>query len=218
MKKYVLLGTAAVLVVFSIFFGPELLNLYRLQRYVAVSAEKYEADGGAWPHLTDECFICHGVKGNAADQGYPSLVAQPARYLEIQLQNFASEQRRNQNMGPLAMAMSNNQIKYFADYFSREVPLPNRFFVAAPPLRDRGEHLVGAGNCAACHGARLMGHEQFPRLAGQGYDYLLAQFDEFASGARSEPTGVMKSISMGLSSDDRRAIATYLASLTPKGQ
>ncbi|MBU9456796.1 c-type cytochrome [Burkholderia multivorans] len=217
MKKYVALGIAAMLGLVFVLCGPELLNLYRLQRYVTVSSQQYETDGGAWPHLTDECFICHGVRGNAANQDYPSLAGQPARYLETQLRNFAGEQRRNPNMGPLAIAMSNDQIKYFADYFSREAPVANRYFVASPALREKGERLAAASHCTACHGAELMGHDQFPRLAGQGYDYLVTQLDAFASGLRSEPTGVMKSISSDLSSDDRRAVATYLASLPPSG-
>jgi cytochrome c553 len=60
-----------------------------------------------------------------------------------------------------------------------------------------------------------MGHDQFPRLAGQGYDYLMAQFRAFASDARTEPTGMMKSISTRTSPADLKAIANYLASLEP---
>jgi cytochrome c553 len=199
-----------------IFFGPDLLGLYQLQRFITASAQAYEADGGPWPHLSDTCMGCHGVKGNSLHQGYPSLAGQPAPYLETQLHNFASGARRNPNMGPLAMTMNDTQIHSLADYFSRVAPAANRYFTADPQLRAKGQQLVTANNCTACHGAHLMGHEQFPRLAGQGYDYLLAQFDGFASGTRSEPTGVMKSIATSFSAEDRKAIASYLANLEPK--
>ncbi|TDN69484.1 c-type cytochrome [Paraburkholderia sp. BL10I2N1] len=216
MKKYLLIGIPLVIVLLLAVFGSDLLGLYRLQGHITTSTAAYLADGGPWPHVTDTCTVCHGVKGNSLHQGYPSLAGQPAPYLETQLHNFASEARRNPNMGPLAMTMSDPQIKSLAEYFAGATPVANRYFKPDQQLREKGQHLVAAGNCVACHGSQLMGHEQFPRLAGQGYDYLLAQFDEFASGTRSEPTGVMKSLSQGFSSEDRKAIASYLASLDPK--
>ena len=220
MKKRIVIGVAAIAAIAAVgalaFFGPDLLGLYRLDRFVDASAKAYEADGGPWPHVNDTCFICHGAKGNSLHQGYPSLAGQPATYLETQLHNFASGARRNPNMGPLSMTMDNAQIKDLADYFSKVPPVANHYFKPDAQLRAKGEQLVAGGNCASCHGAQLMGHDQFPRLAGQGYDYLVAQFDAFASGTRSEPTGMMKRIADGASPEDRKAIATYLASIEPK--
>lgn len=217
MKKLIVISVAAVTAAVAlVVFGPDLLDLYRLDHFIDASAKAYEADGGTWPHVNDTCFMCHGVKGNSLHQGYPSLAGQPAAYLEAQLHNFASGARRDPNMGPLSMTMDNAQIKNLADYFSKVTPIENRYFKPDPQLRVKGLQLVEAGNCAACHGAQLMGHDQFPRLAGQGYDYILAQFDAFASGSRSEPTGMMKRIAEGASPEDRKAIASYLASLEPK--
>lgn len=217
MKKLILTSICVIAAaVLAVLFGPDLLDLYRLDRYVGASTEAYQADGGPWPHVSDVCFGCHGVKGNSLHQGYPSLAGQPAVYLQTQLRNFASGARSNPNMGPLSMTMGDAQIQDLADYFSRATPVANHYFKPDPLLRGKGEQLVVTGNCAACHGARLMGHDQFPRLAGQGYDYILAQFDAFASGARSEATGVMKNIAQRTSPEDRKAIASYLASLEPK--
>ncbi|MCO5397536.1 c-type cytochrome [Ralstonia soli] len=216
MKKLILAGVAAVVAVLLVVFGPDLLALYRLDRYIDASAAAYQADGGPWPHVTDVCFGCHGDKGNSLHQGYPSLAGQPAAYLQTQLHNFASGARSNPNMGPLAMTMGDAQIKDLAGYFSRATPVANHYFKPDPQLRVKGLQLVEAGNCAACHGAQLMGHDQFPRLAGQGYDYILAQFDAFAAGTRSEPTGMMKRIAESASPEDRKAMANYLASLEPK--
>ncbi|KWF66524.1 cytochrome C [Burkholderia multivorans] len=218
MKKRIVLALSIVIVLLLVVFGPDLLGLYRLDKFVTSSSAAYRVERGTWPHLIDECFGCHGVKGNSANQHYPSLAGQPAAYLETQLHNLAGGQRSSPNMAPLAMTMSDQEVRFYAGYFSRLTPAENRYFVADPQLKERGRLLATAGNCAACHGARLMGHDQFPRLSGQGYDYLVAQFDAFASGRRSEPTGVMKSISVGLSPEDRKAVATYLASLVPGGQ
>lgn len=217
MKKFIVISIAAITVgVALVVFGPDLLDFYRLNRFIDTSATAYQADGGPWPHANDTCFICHGDKGNSLHQGYPSLAGQPAAYLETQLHNFASGARRDPNMGPLAMTLPDAQIKDLADYFSKVAPIENRYFKPDPQQRDKGQQLVTGANCAACHGAQLMGHDRFPRLAGQSYDYILAQFNAFASGSRSDPTGMMKRIAEGASPEDRKAIATYLASLEPK--
>lgn len=215
MKKLIILAIAAVVVLLLIVLGPDLLDLYRLQRFVDTSSAAAQADGGTWPRLTDVCTGCHGDKGSAQAQGYPSLAAQPVPYLVAQLHNFASGQRANPNMGPLAMTMSEAEITQLAGYFSKQPAQDNRSFVPDAPLRQKGQGLVAAGTCTACHGEHLTGHDQFPRLAGQSYDYLVRQFEAFAAGTRSEPSGTMKRISDAASPDDRKAIASYLASLAP---
>ena len=218
MKKFLLIGlasVAAIVVVLLFAFGPGLLKLHRLQTYVAAAAEADEADGGPWPRLTDTCIGCHGVKGASQNQGYPSLAGQPASYVAAQLHNFASGQRANPTMRPLAMTLSEGEIKGLADYFARQSANENLPFKPDSGLRARGQQLVAAGGCAGCHGDQFMGQGQVPRLAGQGYDYILTQFDAFATGTRIEPTGTMKRISDGASPDERKAMATYLASFTP---
>lgn len=217
MKKRILLGAAgAIIAGLLAWLGPDLLGLYRLDRYISASAAAYETNSGPWPHVTDACIGCHGVRGNSMHQGYPSLASQPAPYVAAQLQKFASGERHNPTMGPLAMTMSETEINHLADHFARQLAVANRTFTPDAVLRERGRQLVASGNCIACHGGQLMGRDQFPRLAGQGYDYLLAQFDAFADGTRGDPTGMMKRIAMAASAQDRKAMASYLASLAPQ--
>lgn len=217
MTKRILLGAAgAIIAGLLAWLGPDLLGLYRLDRYISASAAAYETNSGPWPHVTDACIGCHGVRGNSMHQGYPSLASQPAPYVAAQLQKFASGERHNPTMGPLAMTMSETEINHLADHFARQLAVANRTFTPDAVLRERGRQLVASGNCIACHGGQLMGRDQFPRLAGQGYDYLLAQFDAFADGTRGDPTGMMKRIAMAASAQDRKAMASYLASLAPQ--
>lgn len=215
MKKYVLSGTAVIVGLLLVLFGPDLLGLYRLQQFVAASDEAYRADKGAWPNPLDACAGCHGYTGNSLHQGYPSLAGQPAPYLAAQLRNFASGERPNPNMGPLAKTMSEAEIELFAEHFAAKPATANRYFTPDPELREKGGKLVAASGCAACHGDGLMGQDQFPRLAGQGYDYLLKQLNAFAAGTRSEPSGMMKALAANLSPDERLAMANYLAALAP---
>lgn len=216
MAKRLLIATSVIVAVLLVMFGSELVGLYRLTNFVLASDAAYRAAGGPWPHLTDECTVCHGDKGRSLNQGYPSLAGQPAPYLATQLHNFAHGARANPNMAPLAMTFSEKDIKQLAAYFAKQQASDRTFFAPDPKLRERGSRLVASTGCAACHGDDLMGHDQFPRLSGQGYDYLVEQLDAFATGTRVESSGTMKQLASAASPADRRAMAAYLASLAPQ--
>ncbi|KVN24042.1 cytochrome C [Burkholderia pyrrocinia] len=218
MKKRILLAVAAIVAVVLAIYGPGLLDLYRLQRFVTASAQADQADGGPWPRLIDACLACHGVNGNSLHQGYPSLAAQPASYVAEQLHKFAAGQRTSPIMGPLAMSLSDAEIRRVSDYYAKQAAAGNRFFEPDARLKARGEQLAKDNACAACHGAQLMGQGPFPRLAGQGVDYVLKQLDAFAAGTRIESTGTMQRVTAAMSPEDRKAVAHYLASVKPAKQ
>lgn len=208
--KWIGLGVASAAGLAAAFMGQDLVGLVQAESYIGDHNKAYVADG-PWPHLTDVCTLCHvSVNG-----GYPSLAGQPAPYVTKELHDFASGKRANPNMRPLAMTLTDPEIKTIADYFARQPVTPNPYLQHVPALEARGEQLVKADNCGSCHGAGLMGQGQFPRLAGQGSDYLLEQLDAFAEGRRIEDSGTMKRLASAASPADRKAIAQYLASLTP---
>ncbi|KAA8737107.1 c-type cytochrome [Pseudomonas koreensis] len=218
MKKIIALGVIAVITVLVAVFGRDLLDLYRLQTYITTSTEAYQADRGNWPHLTDACTGCHGSHGNSLNPTYPSLAGQPAAYLSAQLRNFASGLRLAPNMGPLAMTLSPDEVDLLAKFYARQSVVAHAAVSPDEGLKDQGKQLVKTRGCTACHGAELMGHDAFPRLAAQGQDYLLAQLNAFASGERIEPTGAMQAMAAALSAQERQAIAGYLAALVPQSR
>lgn len=213
MKKLITLAVVALIAGLLAFYGRDALDLYRLMDHIATSSEASEADGGPWPRLTDACVGCHGRQGHSQHQQYPSLAGQPAPYLAAQLQRFASGERASPNMGPLAMTLSEAEIEQLSEYFAKQSAAANHSFKPDPALRKQGKKLAANGGCAACHGEGLVGREQFPRLAGQGHDYLLAQLNAFAQGRRKDPSGAMTAIAAALSEGDRQALAHYLAAL-----
>ena len=66
--------------------------------------------------------------------------------------------------------------------------------------------------CAACHGAdgNSPTGPDFPRLAGQHYDYLLKALKDYKSGARKNP--IMSGQASGLSTQDMADLAAYFSS------
>ena len=108
--------------------------------------------------------------------------------------------------------MSQHELDGLAAHFSKMTALPNTTFQADPARVARGEALVKANNCAACHGQQLEGKDLYPRLAGQGYGYLRDQLNNFKSGARRDATGSMTAVVGALSQQDIDDLAQYVAS------
>ena len=143
---------------------------------------------------------------------YPRLAGQTEGYLRKQLADFASGEREDPTMTPFALSLSEREFDAIVAHFSKMKPQPNKTFHADPVRVQRGEALAKASNCAACHGQQLEGKGEFPRLAGQGVDYLAEQLAHFKNGARRDSTGAMPAIAGTLSQQDIEDLAHYAAS------
>jgi cytochrome c553 len=70
--------------------------------------------------------------------------------------------------------------------------------------------------CTTCHGEKGMGNDAMgtPRLAGQGFNFIVKQLQDFATEKRMDTTMfVMNNNAKGLSEQERRDVAAYVASL-----
>lgn len=79
-----------------------------------------------------------------------------------------------------------------------------------------GAALYTAKGCTACHGADAKSPimPAYPKIAGQGKEYLVQQMNDIKSGARNNgQTAAMKGVMAGVSADEITAIAEYLAGL-----
>lgn len=164
------------------------------------------------------CAACHGADGNSPAPTFPKLAGQSVEYITKQLTEFKSGTRNNPIMAPLASALSADDVKNVAAYFSAQKP-------ALGAAKSNGKGSLGekiykggiAANrvpaCASCHGANGAGIPvQFPRLAGQHADYTLAQLKAFNSGERANAP-MMKVIAARMSSDEMTAVADYIQGL-----
>jgi len=85
----------------------------------------------------------------------------------------------------------------------------------AAPTMAAGDAASGkqkSQSCAACHGpdGNAPTGPDFPRLAGQHYDYLLKALRDYKSGARKNP--IMSGQVSGLSTQDMADLAAYFSS------
>ncbi len=166
------------------------------------------------------CAACHGVDGNSPVSMYPKLAAQHPEYLQKQLANFKSGERKNAVMSGMAAMLTDEDMVAISAYFSSQQ-------IRAGAARSNGKASLGekiykggiAANgvpaCASCHGANGAGiPSQFPRLGAQHAEYTVTQLKAFRAGERANDNAkVMRSIAMKLSDDEMLAVADYIQGL-----
>jgi len=163
------------------------------------------------------CVACHGADGNSPVPANPILAGQHADYLAAQLAAYKSGARANPIMAGMSAALTPEDMRNVAAYFSQQVPKPSA--AKDKTLATRGQQIwrggIRQGNvpaCAGCHGAAGAGiPTQYPRLAGQYADLTLAWLKAFASGGRAN--AVMAPIAAKMSEADMKAVAEYAAGL-----
>lgn len=174
------------------------------------------------------CASCHGAKGEGmAAAGFPYLAGQGAAYLVLQLQGFASGERSNPIMAPIAKGLSAEQIKAVASYYSA-LPAPfntkalSRLVDTYPQKDAVGGWLASRGDwghdipaCFQCHGPGAVGvGEHFPALAGLSANYIQEQLIAWQEKKRAPgPQALMGDIAGRMSKVQISAVAGYLSKL-----
>lgn len=166
------------------------------------------------------CAACHGADGNSPLAMNPSLAGQHAGYLLKQLKEFKSGARNNPVMMAMVANLSDDDMRNLSAHYASQ---PARALAAKDKdLAAQGAKLYRGGNmekgvaaCAGCHSANGAGIPvQYPRLAGQHPDYVLAQLKAFRAEERAnDPNRMMRAVSSKLSDKDMAALAEYISGL-----
>jgi cytochrome c553 len=170
------------------------------------------------------CKTCHGLSG----QGYrgwfpmPRLAGQQPQYVENQLRAFIERRRTNPVMQNVAHALSPSMVSALAAHFHNLDPRP----IAGAPRQsvslgkrifDDGLPEANVPACSACHGAEAKGQNEIPRLAGQLYEYTVAQLTGWArvrgQGSAVDTSAIMAPTAHNLTRSQVEAVAAYVSNL-----
>lgn len=170
------------------------------------------ADAEAGKTKAQTCVACHGPMGNSTDPQYPVLAGQTARYMYLQLKDFKEGRRKDPRMSPMAANLSKDDMQDLADYFAAQKPVPVDFKADGVAV-EAGRKKSAAELCTMCHLGNFTGQNEIPRVAGQHYQYIVKQLQDFRSRTRTNDAGNMGSVARNLTDDDIRNLASYVANL-----
>ena len=158
------------------------------------------------------------MQGEAGTELSPRLAGQNAAYLAKQLANFKSGERRSSAMRPMVAALTPEDMRAVALYFSRQraephVPVDAQLAARGKVIYEQGGEAAEVAACAGCHGGGAQGSESLPRLAGQFPVYLTTQLKQFSSRQRTNDNAVMHTVAVRMTAEEIEAVAAYLGSL-----
>jgi cytochrome c553 len=201
--------------------------------------EPIHGDVAAGAQKAAVCHACHGV-GSSVAPTFPRLAGQRPDYLYHRLVSFKTASPKDpyysqSAMRPLAVKLSDADMRDLAVYFAAQTPTAANAAPAAAPaaMAGKGEALFLSGDpargippCQGCHGADARGSSidtgqylAYPMLRGQYSMYLVARLTSFHNHLPHDTTNdfIMGGVASTLDNDSIQAIADWLSSLTPLG-
>jgi cytochrome c553 len=158
------------------------------------------------------CTACHGDSGTPQQKTTPVLWGQQLGYLYVQLRDYSSGARKNDQMSAVAAGLGHDDMMALAEYFSQQPWPALGQHPASQAAAAQAVSATSAVVCTSCHQESYMGEGTQPRLAGQQKDYLAQTMLDFRDGKRGNNPG-MSDLMKSISESDIAAIAGYLAGM-----
>ena len=175
-----------------------------------VSAQEPNLDAGR--SKAQVCAACHGADGNAVAGNYPNLAGQTWRYIYTQLKDFKEGRRTDSIMSPMAAPLSRQDMIDIANFYAEQPARPSSFKTDNAKVK-LGKVKADETLCTMCHLGGFSGQNEIPRVAGQQYEYVVKQLNDFKARTRTNDAGNMTSVAQNLSEADIENLAQYTASL-----
>jgi cytochrome c553 len=157
------------------------------------------------------CLACHGQNGQSENPGVPSLGAQQAFYVTVQLLMFRERMRVVDPMNEMAKGLSDDDLRGFADAIAKlPAPKPVEGPVDAARM-ERASGLVEKNHCNVCHTPSLAGQENVPRIADQREDYLVKALRGYKDNSRRGYDAAMADVIAEINDEQMLDLAYYLA-------
>jgi cytochrome c553 len=172
------------------------------------------------------CAACHAFDGTSDTSGaFPRIDGQSASYLGQQMRDFASSDRMNAIMSPIAKALSADDIadvvEYYANRNTQFLPLAKgdaAIVKKGQQLAQEGDATKGILGCSNCHGPNGEGMPPMPYLAGQYAQYIAFTLRMWKTGLRKNSPDLMGPIAKQLDEHESAAVAAYYQQVrTPAG-
>jgi cytochrome c553 len=172
---------------------------------------------------TDYCNTCHGLQGQGFRGSFPMprLAGQQPGYIENQLKAFIDHRRKNafnvaHTLSPALLTALTTEFKNL-----NPKPLggaPEDQIAAGKKIYDEGVPGQNIQACASCHGPEAKGDGQFPRLAGQLYDYVATELTNWEKErgqdkANPDTSAIMQRIAQDLTPAQITSVAAYVSTL-----
>lgn len=187
-----------------------LLTAFTASAFLAGTEPGLPADLQAGRELAAGCAPCHGADGVSDMPLSPSLAGQPDEFVQWQLVYFRSGVRKDEVMGPIAEALSNEEIRNLGVYYA-SLP-PPKPTAPTDTLGQTGEKLALQHRCQSCHADDFNGFRAAARLSSQREDVLLKALRDFKSGKRvGSGVASMADATFELTDADMQALSHYLA-------
>jgi cytochrome c553 len=157
------------------------------------------------------CLACHGQNGQSENPEVPSLGAQQAFYVTVQLLMFRERMRVVDPMNEMAKGLSDNDLRGFADAIAKlPAPKPVEGPVDAARI-ERARMLVEQNHCNVCHTPSFAGQENVPRIAAQREDYLIKALRGYKDNSRRGYDAAMADVVPSITDEQILDLAYYLA-------
>jgi len=170
------------------------------------------------------CKTCHGLQAQGY-RGYlpmPRLAGQQPQYLENQLRAFIERRRTNPVMANVAHVLTPAMVSGLAAHFENLDPppiggAPRHSLAQGKEIFENGLPESNVPACSACHGAEAKGQNEIPRLAGQLYEYTVAQLSGWSKvrgqGTAVDTSAIMAPTAHNLTHSQIEAVAAYVSTL-----
>ena len=170
------------------------------------------------------CKTCHGLQAQGY-RGYlpmPRLAGQQPQYLENQLRAFIERRRTNPVMANVAHVLTPAMVSGLAAHFDSLDPppiggAPRHSLAQGKEIFENGLPESNVPACSACHGAEGKGQNEIPRLAGQLYEYTVAQLSGWSKvrgqGTAVDTSAIMAPTAHNLTHSQIEAVAAYVSTL-----
>jgi cytochrome c553 len=177
-----------------------------------VSAAAVPASAQSVKERLPTCLGCHGENGQSQTPDVPSLGAQQAFYVTVQLLMFREKMRVATPMNDMTKDLTDDDLKSFAEIISTILPAPQPAGGPVDAARmQRGRALVEQNRCNVCHKKDFAGQDNVPHIADQREDYLVKALRGYKDNSRHGYDASMADVIAPITDPQILDLAYYIA-------